>query len=323
MIEESNKQDKLNSEQSSYDLVTIGAGPAALTAAIYTGREEISTLLVEKGIAGGMTATTDWIDNYPGYADGIGGTQLAEEMRRQAERFGAKLKFDEVLELTKGDKGFSLKLARGGEVKSKAVLIAVGSNYKRLVVPGEDEYYARGVHYCVTCDGAFYKDRRVVIVGGGNTAIQGAISLAKIATSVDVIVRSKIRASEVLQRKLAKLSDRVTIHYGHTVDSIDTADNKVVGINLLDANQEPKQISADGVFVLIGLTPNTQFLSESGVRLDSEGFVLADSSLETNIPGLFVAGDARSGAPMQVGAATGDGVLAALSIRDYLGELDD
>ena len=304
-----------------HDIVMIGAGPAALTAAIYTTREDIDTLLVEKAQVGGLAATTDWIDNYPGYAKGIEGIRLAEELREQAERFGAVIDFADVEGIEQSTDGIAVKTTRG-DVQAKAVLVATGSDHKKLGVPGEDEFYSRGVHYCAVCDGAFYTGKHVVVVGGGNSGVQEAIFLTKFAAHVDLLVRSELKASEVLQHKLAEMSDTITVHTNVTIDSIDATHDEVTGVTVIHKpSGETEQIPTDGVFIFIGLLPNTNFLRGSAVELDEIGLVKADNNLQTTMPGVFVAGDCRSGATMQIASAVGDGATAALKIREYLERL--
>lgn len=309
------------SQPEKHDLVIIGAGPAALTAAIYSTREDVDTILFEKGVIGGLAAITDWVDNYPGFPEGIAGLELAESLRKQAERFGADIRLGEVSEII--DEGEYKKLVTtDGEIRAKAVLIATGSDYKKLGIPGEMEYYGRGVHYCATCDGAFYRDKRLVVVGGGNSAIQEAIFLTRFATKIDVLVRGdSLRASEILQHELEKFSDKITIHFNTTTDEIIGADNKVTHVLGTDKTTGKQvQFDTDGVFVFIGLDPNTKFLQNSGVELDEIGMIKTDSSLQTSLPGVFSAGDVRSGATMQIASATGEGATAALSIRKYIEE---
>ena len=301
-----------------HDVLIIGAGPAALSAAIYTTREEIDTVLYEKGIAGGLAATTDWIDNYPGFSKGIDGVQLASEMRAQAERFGAVLQFKEVHTIDRGSDGdITITTTTGDVVRARAVLIATGSEHKKLNIPGEDEYYARGVHYCATCDGAFYKGKRVAVVGGGNSAVQEALFLTRFATHVDLLVRSEIKASEVLQRKLEE-NDAITVHKGVSPLEMLTEGETLPGITVVRADGTTATIPVDGVFIFIGLLPNTDFLKNSAITLDEQGFVQANERLETSVKGVFVAGDVRSGATMQIASAVGEGATAALRIREYL-----
>ncbi len=308
----------MNKTKDIHDLVVIGAGPAALTAAIYTTREEIDTTLYEKGLVGGLAATTDWIDNYPGYMKGIEGLRLADELRGQAERFGTKIEFGEVKSLKRDGEAIILTVD-DSEVRSRAVLIATGSNYRKLGVPGEEEHYARGVHYCATCDGAFYAGKRLIVVGGGNSGVQEAMFLTRFATHIDLLVRSELKASEVLQRKLATMSDKITVHSNVTVEEIVAEHEKVIGARVKQKQTgEERTIDADGVFVFIGLLPNTAFLADSGVELDEAGLVKSDENLQTSVPGVFVAGDVRSHATMQIASAVGDGATAALKIREYL-----
>lgn len=299
-----------------HELIVVGAGPAALSAAIYTTREDIDTLLFERGAIGGLAAVTDQIDNYPGFPEGVSGIQLADDLRAQAERFGAKIELGEVTAIA--DEGEYKRLSTtSGDMLARSVLIATGSDYKKLGIPGEKEYYARGVHYCATCDGAFYRDKRLVVVGGGNSAVQEAIFLTRFATHIDLLVRSELRASDVLIRELEKYADKITVHLGTTTDEIVANEqglvNKVIGTK----DGERVEFETDGVFVFIGLVPNSQFV-QGAVDLDEVGFVNTDEHLMTSMPGVFAAGDIRSGATMQVASAVGEGATAALKIREYL-----
>lgn len=299
------------------DVIMIGAGPTALAAAVYTTREDIDTVLYEKGVIGGLAATTDWVDNYPGFADGISGLDLAENLRKQAERFGAKIELGEVTKLDAEDGLVKLDTTDGVRY-AKAVLVATGSDYKKLGIPGEDTYYARGVHYCATCDGAFYRDKKIVVVGGGNSAVQEALFLTRFATHIDLLVRSDLRASEVLLHQLEK-NKKITVHLGVTTDEIignGTKLEKVIGTNT--ATKEKVEFLTDGVFVFIGLKPTTEFLRSSAIEFDEIGFIKTNENLETAIKGVFAAGDVRSGATMQIASAVGEGATAALRIREYL-----
>jgi thioredoxin reductase (NADPH) len=304
-----------------HDVIMVGAGPTALSAAIYTTREDIETLLLDKGVIGGLAAITDWVDNYPGFPEGIAGLELAENLQKQAERFGAKIDFVEVAGIKKKDKLIELDTT-SGPLQAKAVLIATGSDYKRLGIPGEEEFYAKGVHFCATCDGAFYRDKRLVVVGGGNSAVQEAIFLTRYATKIDMLVRGpKFRASEVLQKELEKHKDKITVHFNTTTDKIAGKDNKVVAVEGTENKTKKVTFETDGVFIFIGLKPNTGFLAGSGIELDEIGLVKTNDSLETAVPGVYCAGDVRSGATMQIASAAGEGATAALMMRKYLEEL--
>lgn len=301
-----------------HEVIIIGAGPAALSAAIYTTREDIETLLFERGVIGGLAAVTDKIDNYPGFPEGVDGLKLADDLRKQAERFGAVIELGEVTGIS--DEGEYKRLqTTSGDMLAKAVLIATGSDYKKIGVPGEQEFYARGVHYCATCDGAFYRDKRLVVVGGGNSAIQESIFLTRFASHIDLLVRSTIKASDVLQHELEEYvkNGKVTIHLGTTTDEI-IGENKFVK-KVIGAKEGKKiEFETDGVFVFVGLMPNSQFLKPTPIKLDEIGFVITDEHLHTNMPGVFAAGDIRSGATMQIASAAGEGATAALKIREYL-----
>jgi thioredoxin reductase (NADPH) len=301
-----------------HDVIIVGAGPAALSAAIYTTREDIDTLLFERAVPGGLAAITDWVDNYPGFPDGIAGLGLAENLQKQAERFGAAIELGEVLKIT--DEGEWKRLeTTSGDMKARAVLLAMGSDYKKIGVPGEAEYYARGVHYCATCDGAFYRDKRLVVIGGGNSAVQETMFLTRFASHIDLLVRSTIKASEVLQKELQKYIDegKVTVHLATSTNEIVGEDGKVTKVV---GTHEGKKVEfpTDGVFVFVGLKPNVEFLEGSGIDLDHLHLVRSDNNLMTSMKGVFVAGDVHAGATMQVASAVGEGATAALKIREYL-----
>ena len=298
------------------DVVMIGAGPASLSASIYTTREDIKTVLYEKGVIGGLAAITDWVDNYPGFPKGLAGLDLAEDLRKQAERFGAEIRLGEVSKIILNEDGTKTLTTTDGDIKAKAVLIGTGSDYKKLGIPGEQEFYGRGVHYCATCDGAFYRDKHLVVVGGGNSAVQEALFLTKFASKIDMLVRSDLRASDVLIKEL-EANDKITIHKDTTTDEIVGQDNKVVKV-IGTRDGQKVEFPTDGVFVFIGLLPNTGFLKDSSIDLDEVRLVKTDQHLQTNMKGVFAAGDVRSGATMQIASAVGEGATAALRIREYL-----
>ena len=315
----SSNKSSAQANQKVHEVVMIGAGPAALSAAIYTTREDIETLLIERGVIGGLAAVTDVIDNYPGFPEGVHGLELADGLKAQAERFGAAIELGEVNSIN--DQGEIKKLATTeGDIYAKAILIATGSDYKKTGVPGETEFYARGVHYCATCDGAFYRDKRLVVIGGGNSAIQESIFLTRFASHIDLLVRSSIKASEVLQKELDAYvkKGKISIHLGMTPKEIAGDENGVNRVVATDQKGQDKTFATDGVFVFIGLTPNTGFLAGSAIRLDKYGFIQTDDNLQTDIRGVFAAGDVRSGATMQIASAAGEGATAALKIREYL-----
>ncbi|HUY53074.1 MAG TPA: FAD-dependent oxidoreductase, partial [Candidatus Dormibacteraeota bacterium] len=298
------------------DFVAIGAGPAALSAAIYTTREDIETVLYEKGVIGGLAAVTDVIDNYPGFADGISGLELADDLRKHAERFGTEIRLGEVSSIVP-DGGLLKLTTTDGDIYAKAVLLATGCDYKKLGIKGEIEYLSRGVHYCATCDGAFYRDKKIVVIGGGNSAAQESLFLTRFATSIDILVRGdKLRASEILIDELKKNS-KIKIHFNVTPIEIAGEDNKVTKVVAENTiTKKPIDYITDGVFIFIGLNPNTSFLKDSPVALNEIGQIITDDDLKTNVEGIFAAGDVRQAATMQIASAVGEGAKAALEIRE-------
>lgn len=297
----------------------IGAGPSSLSAAIYTTREDIDTVVYEKGVVGGLAAITDVVDNYPGFSEGVGGMELADQLQKQAERFGAKIELGDVSKLRREDDHIVVTVD-GNDVKAEAVLIATGSDYNKLGIPGEAEYYGRGVHYCATCDGAFYRNKRIAVVGGGNSGVQEALFLTRYVDHIDLLVRSTVKASQILQDDLQPFIDsgKVTVHLGVVPTEIVANDDGLVSTVRATQHGAAVEYSVDGAFIFIGLKPNTQFLEGSGVELDEYGLIKTNTHLETTVKGVYASGDVRSGATMQVASAVGEGASAALEIREYL-----
>lgn len=303
------------------DVVMVGAGPSALTAAVYTTREDIDTVLYERATIGGLAATTDMIDNYPGFPEGIPGMELAEKFEKQASRFGAVIDFGDVSSVKK--EGDYLVLEVDGQpVTARSVLVATGSDYKKLGIPGEAELYGRGAHYCATCDGAFYKEKRLAVVGGGNSAIQEAIFLTRYASHIDLLVRSSIKASEVLREDLQKHVDagKITIHLETKPTKILEEGGRASGV-VVEGPEGGRTLPIDAVFVFVGLVPNTHFLTDSAVNLDEYGLIKTDAHFATSLPGVFASGDVRSGAVRQVVSAAGEGAAVALSLREYIDDM--
>jgi thioredoxin reductase (NADPH) len=304
------------------DLVIIGAGPASLTTAIYTTRENIKTIIFEKAVIGGLAAVTDLIDNYPGFEDGISGLDLADKLEKQAKRFGAQIEFNTVQKIKLLSNNDKKIYTENGIYIARAVLIATGTDYKKINVLGEKEYLSRGVHYCATCDGAFYKDKEIAVVGGGNSAVQETIFLTKFATKIHLLVRSKIKASQVLQKKLQSFIDsgQVVVHLQTNIVSI-LGDNQLVNKILIKQDNIEEELPVDGVFIFVGLKPNSEFLNDSSIELDQLKFIKTNDNLLTSMNGVFAAGDIRSGSTMQIASAVGEGATAALRIRQYLEEI--
>jgi thioredoxin reductase (NADPH) len=301
-----------------YDLIVIGSGPAGLSAAIYAAREGYETLVIDAAGVGGQAGITDRIDNYPGFPQGVGGAELAEDMAKQAKRFGVEiLQAQPVNSLTDMQLCKVVKTAGGDEYSAEALLLATGSKYRKLNVPGEDDLIGKGVHFCATCDGPFYKDRELLVVGGGNSGVEEGLYLTKFASKVTIVeFDTKLRASQVLQEQLAN-HPKVEVRLGTTVKEF-SGNGKLSSVTLQDvATGETEEITPGGVFIFIGLTPNTGF-TEGFVDLDQWGFIETGKTMETSVAGVYAAGDVRAGSTKQVAAAVGEGATAALMIRGFL-----
>ncbi|MGD9143241.1 MAG: thioredoxin-disulfide reductase [Dehalococcoidia bacterium] len=306
----------MNASSDKYEIIIIGGGPAGLCAGMYTARARLSTLLIERGAVGGQILNTEWVENYPGFPEGISGLDLTELMHRQAEKFGMETKLGEVtgVELTKNPKTVTTP---EGNYSAGAVIIASGSERQKLGVPGEAEYTGKGVSYCATCDGAFFQDKDVVVVGGGNAAITEALELTKFASKIMVIHRrDELRATKILQEK-AFAEPKIEILWDSVMDEIsgETFVEKVKVSNVKTKKQTVLEVS--GVFMAVGFKPNTEYL-RGVVELDKINSVITDVNMATNVPGVYAAGDIRSGSIRQVIAATGDGAIAAINAEKYL-----
>ncbi len=297
-----------------YDVAIVGAGPTGLAAAVYTGREELSTIVLDKGVIGGLIATTEHVDNYPGFPEGIGGLDLADAMMKHATRFGAKIKTGvTVSSIMKHKADFELETSTG-PITARTVLIATGSNYKKLDMPGEKAMEGKGVHYCATCDGPLYRKKHVIAVGGGNSVLQEGLFLTKFVDKLTVLVRGDaFKGSDILAEALRQKSN-VEVLFNTSVTEILAENGRFAGVKV--ASPHLDHISADGLFAFIGLIPNSQWLPPE-VAVDERGFVKVNR-LVTTVPGIFAAGDIIEGSVGQVASAVGEGVSAALAIRAYL-----
>lgn len=311
------QEDELKEKE--YDIVVLGGGPAGLTAAIYTARGKLRTLVIEKEALGGEAAATDWIENYPGFPDGVSGTDLADKMEAQARHFGASIIFGNVQDLDLKAQPKKL-VVDGKEITAKAVIIATGTHPKELGVPGEKEFKGRGVSYCATCDAPFFKDKNIAVIGGGNSGLQESLFLLKFVKSIKIIeFLPHLTAEKILQDRIRQ-HDNVEIYTHHRLVSIN-GDEKVRSITVENRSTGEKvEMPVDGVFVYVGLEPNTEFL-KGQVELNDWGYIKVNSDRETNLSGVFAAGDVRDTKVRQVATAIGDGAYAAVMAIDYVDKL--
>ncbi len=329
---------KTKAARSHYDLIVLGGGPAGLTAALYTAREAIDTLVIERAAFGGQAAGTEKLDNMPGFPDGVAGIEFSQRLRRQAERFGVELlEAQQIAAVHSPDNYHCVTTEDGSQYSADALLIATGSRYKRLNVPGESDYIGAGVHFCATCDGPFYRGKHVAVIGGGNSATEESLLLTKFADQVTLLVRGgEFKATRIIQEKVLS-HPQIAVRWHTEVKEFMGKDSKLDRLRI-ENNQtkEEQEILVDGAFIFIGLVPNTGFLADSGILLDEWGFVVTGHALlhqekrpagyrrreplllETSIPGIFAAGDVRDKSTKQVVSAAGEGGSAALMIREYL-----
>jgi len=313
---------KTKAQRMFYNAIVIGAGPTGLTSALYMAREGLDTLVIEKAGLGGQAGITERLDNFPGFDEGISGAEFAERLGRQARRFGVEiLEVQEVTEVNQDGTYWSVKTSDGMSYGCNALLLATGARYRKLEVPGEDELIGTNIHFCATCDGAFYKGKKILVVGGGNSGFEEGLFLTRFASQVDIVeFLPEAKASQILQEKVAEQPNmRVTLN--HAIKEFKVKNNRLEAVLVEDrASGELKEWPYDGVFVFIGLSPNSDLVKER-VEVDSYGFVVTDKTLMTTRPGLFAAGDVRAGSTKQAASAAGEGATAALMIRQYLKEV--
>jgi len=329
---------KTKASRSYYDLIVLGGGPAGLTAALYTAREAIDTLVIERAAFGGQAAGTEKLDNMPGFPDGVAGIEFSQRLRQQSERFGVELlQAQEVAGIYQQDNYHCVKTNDGSLYSGRALLIATGSRYKRLNVPGESDYLGAGVHFCATCDGPFYKSKRVAVIGGGNSATEESLLLTKFADQVTILVRGgEFKATQVIQEKVLS-HPKIDVRWHTEVKEFIGQNSKLSGLKIYNNQTGAEEnLQMDGAFIFIGLVPNTGFLEGSDILLDQWGFIITGHALlhgahrpegfanrdpfllETSMSGVFAAGDVRDTSTKQVVSAAGEGSTAALMIREYL-----
>ncbi|WP_078594418.1 thioredoxin-disulfide reductase [Evansella clarkii] len=307
------------SEEKIHDVAIIGAGPAGMTAAVYTSRANLSTVMIERGIPGGQMANTEDVENYPGY-DHILGPDLSNKMFEHAKKFGAEYAYGDVKEIIDG-KEYKRIVTGNGEFKARAIILATGAKYKNLEVPGEKELSGRGVSYCAVCDGAFFKEKELVVVGGGDSAVEEAVYLTRFAKKVTIIHRrDEFRAQKILQDR-AFANDKIDVIWSHVVKEINGENGKVSSVTLINKKDgSESEFKTDGVFIYIGMLPINEPFLNLGIT-NADGYVETNEEMETKIPGIFAAGDIREKSLRQIVTATGDGSIAAQNAQHYVESL--
>ncbi|EMT45831.1 MULTISPECIES: thioredoxin-disulfide reductase [Anoxybacillus] len=309
------------SQEKVYDVIIIGAGPAGMTAAVYTSRANLSTLMLERGVPGGQMANTEEVENYPGY-DHILGPELASKMFEHAKKFGAEYAYGDVKEVIDGEQ-YKTVVTSNQQYKARAIIIATGAEYKKLGVPGEKELGGRGVSYCAVCDGAFFKGKELVVVGGGDSAVEEGVYLTRFASKVTIVHRrDQLRAQKILQQR-AFANEKIDFIWNHTVKQIHEKDGRVGSVTLVHTQTgEEREFPCDGVFIYIGMVPLTKPFASLGIT-NENGYIETNERMETKVPGIFAAGDVREKSLRQIVTATGDGSIAAQSAQHYVEELKE
>jgi len=301
-----------------YDMIIIGGGPAGMTAGLYASRARLRTLLIENGLFGGQMTTTELIENYPGFPQGVSGEELSRLMEEQAKRFGMEANSDEVTEVSL-EKDLKRVKTYEGEFFCRALIICTGTEYRKLGVPGEEKFKGRGISYCATCDGAFFKDSRIIVVGGGDSALTEALFLTKFVSELTIIHRrDALRATKIYQERVLS-NPKIKFMWNSVVQEIkgDSVVRSVVVKNVKSG--EVKEVETEGAFLFIGLMPRTQFLKEL-VQMDESGYIVTNENCETSIKGIFAAGDCRKKLLRQISTSVGDGATAAFAAEKYLEE---
>ncbi len=303
-----------------YDVVIIGGGPAGLTAGLYTSRAKLKTLLIEKGLTGGQVATTEFVENYPGFDEGISGIELSRKMEAQAKKFGTEIIQGTVQHISSEEKIKKITLEENQKTyESKGIIIATGAHPKYIGVEGESKFRGRGVSYCATCDGAFFKGDKIAVIGGGDSAVEEAIFLTKFAELVYIVHRrDKLRAIKITQGR-AFVNTKIKFIWDSIVKKIDGEDS-VTALHIKNVKTgEESVLDVQGVFIYIGYNPNTEFL-RGLVKLNGNNHIITDDHMHTSAPGVFAAGDVRSKGLKQIATAVGDGAMAAVTIEKYIEE---
>jgi thioredoxin reductase (NADPH) len=303
-----------------YDVIIIGGGPAGLTAGLYTSRARLKSLLIEKAFAGGQVMTTEWIENYPGFEDGISGAELSRKMEKQATKFGLEIIPGSVIDISLNNKTRKITLEDNTQYETRAIILATGSNPRPLKIEGEDKYRGRGVSYCATCDGAFFRGEKLAVIGGGDSAVEEGLFLTKFADTVYIVHRrDQLRAAKVVQER-AFAHPKMKFVWNSVPDKIEGDDRGVTSLHLKNVKTgELSSLDVGGIFIYVGYNPNTGFL-KGLVALNENNYIVTDENMATSSPGIFAVGDVRAKPLKQIATAVGDGAIAGVAAEKYIEE---
>ncbi|GBD97141.1 MAG TPA: thioredoxin-disulfide reductase [Nitrospirae bacterium] len=301
-----------------YDTIIIGGGPAGLTAGLYTSRARLKSLLIEKGFTGGQVMTTEWVENYPGFEEGVSGAELSQKMEKQATKFGLEIIQGSVADISLNDNIKKITLEDNTQYETKSIILATGSNPRPLKIEGEDTFRGRGVSYCATCDGAFFKDEKLAVIGGGDSAVEEGLFLTKFAETVYIIHRrDRLRATKVLQER-AFANPKIKLVWDSVPEKIAGDDSGVQSLHIKNIKTaEQSRLEVRGVFIYVGYNPNTGFL-KGLVNLNENNYIITDENMSTSTPGIFAAGDVRAKPLKQIATAVGDGATAGVAAEKYI-----
>ena len=303
-----------------YDTIIIGGGPAGLTAGLYTSRARLKSLLIEKAFTGGQVMTTEWVENYPGFDEGVSGAELSMKMEKQATRFGLEITQGAVVDISLNDNIRKITLEDNNAYETKTIILATGSNPRLLKIEGEDTFRGRGVSYCATCDGAFFKDEKLAVIGGGDSAVEEGLFLTRFADTVYIIHRrDRLRATKILQER-AFANSKIKLAWDSVPEKIAGDDSGVKSLHIKNVKTgEQSRLDVRGVFIYAGYNPNTGFL-KGLVKLNGNNYIITGENMSTSTPGIFAAGDVRAKPLKQIATAVGDGATAGVAAEKYIEE---
>jgi len=305
-----------------YQLIIIGGGPAGLTAGLYAARARLKAVLIEKGALGGQVLVTDSIENYPGFPQTVSGFDLIDKMKAQCERFGLETRLGNVVSIDSESEIKTVLLENGEQLKTRSIILCTGARPAKLGIPGETEFIGKGVSYCATCDAPFYRNQDVAVVGGGNTALQEALYLTKFASKVYLIHRRReFRATKIFEEKIIA-NNRIEFLLDTQVKNIKGDSSGVTQLDIKSSDGSNSKLNVTGIFIFIGTIPNNENLPLDKLETDERGFIVTNSEMETNLPGIFAAGDIRSKNFRQIVNAAGEGAVAELSAENYVDQFD-